>query len=175
MTLFESDLAVMVDGAALPAPLLDEVPTGAFAGAGAAFPPDAAGNADGHVVWLSPYFAASGCSGVRGLALWTGSVAVPLPDGAGDGVAIVHVAPIFAGGVALLGEATKVVAVSTYRFASIESAGAGQLAVALRGAPGEAVELLFASGEEPQCASCTIAIDSGGTATANFPECASLP
>ena len=172
VTLFESDLAAMVDSAALPAPLLDEVPTGAFSGAGEAFSPDAAGSGNGHVMWISPYFAASGCGGVRSLALWNGSVAVPLPDGAGDGVTIVNVAPVFAGGVALLGEATKVVAVSTFRVASIESTGAGQVAVALRGAPGEAVELLFASGAEPQCVSCAITIAADGTATAKFPACA---
>ena len=52
---------------------------------------------------------------------------------------------MFGSGLVLLGEAAKVAAVSSYRFVSVEQQPA-TLSVTVRGAPGETVELLFASG-----------------------------
>ena len=64
----------------------------------------------------------------------------------GDGGTLVNVAPVLAGSKALLGEANKVAAVSTFRFSSVAaSADGGTLVVGLRGKPGEVVHLLFAS------------------------------
>ena len=168
VTLFESDLAPMVDAAALPSPLLDDVPAGAFRGNGTAFAPDAAG--PGHVTWLSRNFTIPGCEGVSGLAAWQGAVEVPLPEGNEDGATLVGVAPLWPGGVALLGEAAKAVAISTFRFASVASGGTGRLDVALRGAPGEEVELLFSAGAAaPVCAARTATIGTNGTAFVSFP------
>jgi hypothetical protein len=99
---------------------------------------------------------------------------------------IVNVAPAF-GDVALLGEAGKIAAVSTYRFASIAPGPSGKGVVAeLRGKPGEVVPLMFAgsaaaaaadsssSGGEVAVAAlkCTVVpttIGLDGTAVAHFP------
>ncbi len=81
--------------------------------------------------------------------------------------------PVFAR-VALLGEAGKVTAVSTHRFASVVPAP-DALALALRGEPGEQVTLLFATqaddgaGDEYACVAKTVAIGDDGTARASFP------
>ena len=75
-----------------------------------------------------------------------------------------HVAPTFgARAFALLGEAGKVAAISTYRFASVELAADGSsLEVALRGKPGEEVTLLFAvAGMAP-------GHDGGGATTSSY-------
>ena len=77
-------------------------------------------------------------------------------------------APVL-GGVALLGEAGKVAAVSTYRFASVAAASGGGVAISLRGAPSEVVTLLFADAASLACASLDVTIGDDGTATAQYP------
>jgi hypothetical protein len=77
---------------------------------------------------------------------WTGSAPLPLsefPSNSNSALQI-NLSPVV-NGVALLGELSKVTAVSVYRFASI-AAGAktGTLDIALRGKPGEAVLLAYA-------------------------------
>jgi len=94
------------------------------------------------------------------------NVAMPISD------TIVNVAPAF-GGVALLGEAGKIAAVSTYRFASIMPGPSGKgVAAELRGKPGEVVPLMFASGSAAAPAlKCTVVpttIGPDGTAVAHF-------
>ena len=81
---------------------------------------------------------------------------------------IVNVAPVF-GDVALLGEAGKIVAVSTYRFRSVSGTTAG-ITADLRGKGGEAVTLLVAtrSGSGFACSAKMVAIGADGTATAKI-------
>ena len=90
------------------------------------------------------------------------------PRGNEDGASLVNLAPIF-GGIALLGEAGKVAAVSTYRFVKVEvSEGAG-LRVTMRGKPAEMVSLLFARGDANvgySCASETAVIGPEGVGVA---------
>ena len=71
-----------------------------------------------------------------------------------------------AGGVALLDEAGKIIAVSAYRFASVSAKqGGGGLTVELRGKPEEVVELLSsaAAGDAIKQQNATIGAD--GTAS----------
>ena len=60
---------------------------------------------------------------------------------------LLHASPVL-GGIALLGEANKVAAVSSFRFASITPAASGStgLTASLRGAPKETVTLLYSEG-----------------------------
>jgi hypothetical protein len=164
LTVFEDDLAPMVDAAAPPPPLLGAVPAGAaFRGVGAAFPAGAP-----YLVWRPRSFLALGCAGVAELRKWAGSVDLaPLPGaGGGDGAALAYVVPALPGGVALLGEAGKVAAVSTFRFSSVVAQGAG-VEVALRGAPGEVVTLLFA--RSGACVDVNVSVGGDGTARVSFP------
>ena len=139
----------MVDETALPSPEgFAAIPTGGFTGAGETFP----NSTGGYVVWSAHIVRQAtqgGCRGVE-VAAFEGSLALQLPDGGGEaGIrgsklqpALVNVAPVH-GETALLGEAGKVTAVSVFRFGSVSSSSSG-LAVTVRGAPGEAVELMFA-------------------------------
>jgi len=145
ISLLERDLAPMVDASHLPSPSFADVPTGGFSTAGTSFAPTAQNAPTRHVWWRADILAQqhAGCAGVQP-ALWNGTVpTMPLPTG--DGGTLVHVAPLY-GSVALLGEAGKVAAVSTYRFASVLGGTSltASLTVALRGKPREAVTLLFA-------------------------------
>ena len=56
--------------------------------------------------------------------------------------ALTNVAPVFANGLALLGEVGKVTAMSTHRFESV-SVSATALTVQLRGSPGERVVVAY--------------------------------
>jgi len=166
--LTERDLAPMVDAAGLPSPSFSDVPSGSFTAAGATFAPAGDPAPTQHLWWRADVLAqqASGCDGVEPL-LWNGTVPnLPLPTG--DGGTLVHVAPVL-GSVALLGEAGKVSAMSTYRFASVEVASSS-LTVALRGKPGEKVGLLFAAPVAGgfKCVEQVQVIGSDGTATASF-------
>jgi hypothetical protein len=85
----------------------------------------------------------------------------------------VNVAPVFSGGVALLGEAGKVTAVSEYRFAYVHR-NDGKLQAGLRGKPGEVVTLLFAKQASASdgrfiCVAKPTMIGADGTATAVGP------
>jgi hypothetical protein len=102
------------------------------------------------------------------LRAWNGSVTLaPLPGaGGGDGAALAYIVPVWPGGVALLGEGGKVAAVSTFRFASVAAKGAG-VEVAVRGAPGEVVALMFARAGACEDARATVGAD--GTASVAFP------
>jgi hypothetical protein len=161
----ESDLAVMVDAAALPAPSFGAIPTGAFTGEGARFP-----NASGvsaHVVWKSNWhpagdpddIAEGGCDAVKP-ALWT---AHGFPMTLADD--ITNIAPMW-GDKALLGEQTKIVAMSSYRFSSVNGT-ASSIVVGLRGKSGEKVTLLLATraGAELTCSTHVATIGASGTTT----------
>ena len=76
-------------------------------------------------------------------------------------------APIV-GGLAFLGEEGKVAAVSSHRFASIAVQG-GAAAVALRGAPGEAVTLLWAQAPGLKVQRKTVTLGGDGAAAATVP------
>jgi hypothetical protein len=78
-----------------------------------------------------------------------------------------NVAPVV-DGLAFLGEEGKVAAVSSFRFSSIASVG-GAATVALRGAPGEAVTLLWAAAPGFAIARKTVALGGDGTAAATVP------
>ena len=167
VSLEESDLSVMVDASALPSPTFDAIPTGAFVGSGATFPN--ASGVTGHVVWQSDWLSvglahnsASGCGAVAP-TLWTGD---PFPMATTD--VIVNVAPLF-GDKALLGEAAKITAVSSYRFSSVRADASGIVAD-LRGKSGEVVTLLVAtkSGGALTCSTQMVTIGAGGTAVANI-------
>lgn len=80
-----------------------------------------------------------------------------------------HVAPVFANGWALLGEAAKLVPVSVLRTASVAPTAAG-VQVGLRGEPGEAVTLSFAKPASAStwtvvAASCTLPASGAATLT----------
>ena len=182
VTLLESDLAPMVDASSPPATLFDAIPKGAFNGSGAAFPASAA--VSGHVAWSSRWLQqglarhaesgapasstaaaqADACAGISvapfGGATKAGAVMQM------TGTQLLNVAPLFSSGTALLGEAGKVTAVSTYRFASVSATSA-----TIRGKAGEVVELLFAkkSGAAYTCSSLSVKMPGSGTAVVKFP------
>eukprot|EP00037_Helgoeca_nana_P024134 m.255082 g.255082 ORF g.255082 m.255082 type:complete len:849 (+) comp26544_c0_seq1:10-2556(+) len=169
ITLLSSDLAPMVDQAALPSPAFSDIPTGAFSGNGSAF-------ASEYVWWRSDFVNWRTCADIAARA-WTGEAPFPVDADYADGALQVNLAPVI-NGVALLGELTKVVAVSVYRFAAVgaEPNAQGKLRLDLRGKPGETVQLAYvlanaslrsATGVECQVVDATIG--SGGTASVSFP------
>ena len=172
--LYESDLAPMVDTSSIeayPSPSFGEVPTGAFPGPGSSFPSGASAQGS-YVVWEAQFIrqADGSCKHVV-VSPWRGAHNMTMlngPRGNEDGASLVNLAPIF-GGIALLGEAGKVAAVSTYRFVKVEvSEGAG-LRVTMRGKPAEMVSLLFARGDANvgySCASETAVIGPEGVGVA---------
>ena len=85
---------------------------------------------------------------------------------------LLNIAPLIGGQHALLGEAGKISAVSTYRFASVSSASAGGIVANLRGKPGEKVTLLFATRTGTSgpftCKNQPVAIGTDGTAKVSF-------
>jgi hypothetical protein len=112
----------------------------------------------------------AGCSAVK-VQEWVGASAnVSMTMDDNDG--ILNIAPLIGGQHALLGEAGKIAAVSTYRFASVGAAGSGGIVAALRGKPSEAVTLLFATRTGTSgpftCKSQGVAIGADGTASATF-------
>ena len=177
-SLSESDLAPMVDGDALPDGDFSAIPTGSFGGAGSTFANSS--GVTGHVLWTSDWEAQSqemhpsiysaeqaptGCGSVVPKA-WASDGGVNAEMALSD--TIINVAPVF-GDVALLGEAGKIAAVSTYRFRSVSGTAAG-ITADLRGKGGEAVTLLVAtrSGSGFACSAKTVAIGADGTATAKI-------
>ena len=163
-TVLEADLAPMVDAAALPSPSFGDIPTGSFKGPGTSFPPAA-----GWVSWIGDFTAqrTAGCGAVN-VTAWEGQAAVvPTMQ---DSDAILNIAPLLGGQHALLGEAGKIAAVSTYRFASVSAAPGGGIHVVLRGKPQEKVTLLFATrgGNSFGCKSRQAVIGADGKATVEF-------
>ena len=81
------------------------------------------------------------------------------------------ISPVTSGGVALLGELSKVVSVSPARFREVVTTAAGGLRVTVVGTPGERVELAFVDGHAPPAKMGTVrtavaTIAAGGEATA---------
>ena len=128
------------------------IPEGAFLGAGDAFPCGA------WVAWDRA----------------NASAAAPFSDAAPIALPLAQLAPSqwnvapLVDGVAFLGEEGKVAAVSSFRFSSI-AAGGGSVVAALRGAPGEAVTLLWAAAPSFAIQRKTVALGADGTATATLP------
>ena len=172
----------MVDGAAIEGNF-SAVPRGGFEGDGAEL------SLDKHVVW-------DPAAGPKlEVHLFGNGATIKLQDHV---PAQLNIAPVI-GGVALLGEAGKVAAVSTYRFASIAAAattGAGGqrqgaaattgsanghgvgvvagLEVTVRGVPGESVQVLFATaaaaGSGFEVHTKAVAVGPAGTVTVTLPE-----
>lgn len=156
-----SHLAPMVDEAALPARRLDDVPNGAFLGAGADELPHPqrvpillAARKPAHIVWTPAHVSNTFTSCSVG-----GSVAAFATDAphtlVSDGWPTQSfISPVVwlgssignsstgVGGLAFLGELSKLTAVSFFRFPSIEQAPRG-LTVSVQGRLGEVVRLAF--------------------------------
>ena len=169
VTLEESDLSVMVDAAALPAPTFDMIPSGAFSGDGGSFPN--ASGVTGHVVWKSDWLGQGGSGqsdwlgcGAVAPTLWTGKTTMDLSDD------IVNIAPLF-GSKTLLGEASEITAVSSYRFSSVSGdAATGIVTAHLRGRSSEVVTLMVATknGASFACSTKAMIIGADGTAIATL-------
>ena len=173
VSLRESDMASMIDYAALPSQDFGDVPTGAYEGPGASFQKD-----HSYVWWTGDFVNQRDCTGVS-VAKFTRTAALgPIGSskdasgkaGAGNQTQA-NVAPVF-GGIALLGEAGKVTAVSTYRFASVTvGSSSSKLTVGLRGKAGESVLLLFAvqsASSDYTCVSKTAIVGPDGTGAFEF-------
>jgi hypothetical protein len=174
------------------------IPRASFSGTGGTFPslPSFAQSTNGsgavYVWWSSAWLqqsmashspahattasATDACAGVVASPWSAAGVTMKLAKNT-DSTSHVNVAPVFTGGVALLGEAGKVTAVSEYRFEYVHSQE-GKLQVGLRGKPGEVVTLLFAkqasaSASSPAggftCVAKPTVIGADGTATAAGP------
>jgi hypothetical protein len=152
-TLVAADLAPLLDGSCPTPTDFAAVPCGSFHGAGDTLP----GN---YVVWDPA------------------SSSPPVPFGpdapyslslASHAAAVAHVAPIWPGDIVLLGEINKTVALSAYRFATVTSAGVEALSVTLRGAPGEAVELLYAMGPAYAPVTARTILGADGTGSVTLP------
>ena len=153
ITLREDDLAPMVDATSLPSPDFGAIPTASFEGNGTQFPVGSWAGVGGHVAWgsVNGFVGQKDCTGVEPM-MWTGEATMQITpaklqqhSAGADSTSQLNIAPVI-GGVAMLGEAGKVTAVSVYRFASVEPGPSGKgIAVKLRGKPGEHVPLLFAS------------------------------
>merc|ERR1711970_717117 len=128
ITVYESDLAPMIDADSMPVDF-SEIPQGAFKGKGDHFPEL---SAKSYVWWVEEFVHQHDCSNIVVLH-WSGSVNMTLPNNhKGDGTTQINIAPVY-GNIALLGEAGKVTAVSTHRFWTIKIAQGG-LSVNIRGA-----------------------------------------
>jgi hypothetical protein len=82
--------------------------------------------------------------------------------------ALLHAAPLFANGWALLGEASKIVPVSVLRIAGVVAAASGGVDASVRGEPGEVVALVFArrgAGGDYSQFSASCAVGAAGVAT----------
>lgn len=149
-----ADFAPIVDGeCATPADFAD-IPCGSFLGAGNTLSGD-------YVAW-DPLSTATPVLFGAGYPPFSLSLASHV-------AAIAHVAPVWPGGIALLGEAGKLVPLSSYRFASVTSTGEGTLIVKLRGAPNEAVVLLFGLGPSYERQTANVTLSSAGIAVVTLP------
>eukprot|EP01052_Picozoa_sp_SAG31_P033108 SAG31_NODE_3702_length_3974_cov_13.982452_2_plen_254_part_00 len=172
----QADLAPMVDATALPSPLFGSIPVGSFRGSGRTFP--TLPGVTQWVAWNSQWLnqgrvlhegnsATVDCNGVEVVSLDADGVSVPMRD------TIVNVAPVF-GHKALLGEAGKITAVSTYRFVAVVPKDDG-ISTTIRGKPGENVTLLFAIRSQQglvytefSCMAKPVIVDQSGQATVHF-------
>lgn len=174
--LYESDLAPMVDAAMIDASLgsFDNIPRSTFLGAGLTFPNHTM--EAGHVWWSADFvvqaLAADPCASVD-VVTWSGSAPMSFTSPSKsdkDITSQINIAPVFSAGsasqLALLGEAGKVTAVSTYRFAAVEPSASG-LTAHLRGKAGEVIKLLFA--KDGKCVAQTAIIGADGTGVATIP------
>ena len=168
LTVYRADLESLVDAEHVDAAFGD-VPRGTFRS------PDLP--AADYVVWRSDWVfsqnATDPCAGASGLRAASKSDDVFWPafevTANADQHELVNAAPVVTSKATLLGEAGKVAAVSTYRFASVAADG-DDVKVGLRGDPGEAVTLLFATPADAgfACAPLVATIGADGTATATF-------
>jgi hypothetical protein len=143
-------------------PDFGDVPSGSYLGAAGAFPPGLQ-----YVAW-DPGFP-SGPQAGAAAAVFSDAAPAALPL-ALHAPAVLNLAPVLAGGIALLGEEGKAAAVSSYRFAGVsEDGGAGGLAVALRGAPHEALTLLWASAPAFLVQRTRVALDGQGLGSVQLP------
>tara|TARA_B110000208_G_scaffold99672_1_gene124410 strand:- start:239 stop:1927 length:1689 start_codon:yes stop_codon:yes gene_type:complete len=186
-TIYESDLAPMVDSTSLPTPDFADIPTAPFldmsmnSSTMPVFDTAASGE---YVWWRNDFYGTTDCSalekvvdGAASMGSWNGSATFNYAHV--DGGVLMNIAPVFVqpagsgGKLALLGEAGKVTSISTYRFSSVNVAADG-VHVKLRGKSGEAITLLYAqastaASSDYACASTKIAIGTDGTATAVIP------
>jgi hypothetical protein len=137
-----------------------DLPPGSFLGSGEAFPPACSA----YVAWDR-----AALTGRSGAAAQPFSEAQP---------ALLPLQPLqlsqwnFApllNGLAFLGEAGKVAAVSSHRFTSIAAVGGAGFSVQLRGAPGESVTLLWAAEPALAIQSKEVRLGPEGTASAAVP------
>ena len=152
----------------------DNIPRSTFLGAGLTFPNHTM--EAGHVWWSADFvaqaLAADPCASVD-VVTWSGSAPMSFTSPSKsdkDITSQINIAPAFSAGsasqLALLGEAGKVTAVSTYRFAAEEPSASG-LTAHLRGKAGEVIKLLFA--KDGKCVAQTAFIGADGTGVATIP------
>lgn len=79
--------------------------------------------------------------------------------------AVAVIAPVWAGGIVLLGEQGKLVPLSAYRFSVVAPTPSGGLRVGLRGAPGEDVTLLWGVAPSFPLRAISCTMGANGTAT----------
>lgn len=158
ISLYSSDLAPMIDQASLPSPSFATVPAGSFKGIGTVL-------GGLYVYYRHDFVNRRDCSSitVRG---WAGSVSFPLDNDFGDGALQLNLAPVISG-IAVLGELTKVAAVSEFRFVSVTGAAPGKLTVVLRGKPGETVQVTYVvvANSSLMCSTSNITIGQDGTSS----------
>ena len=151
-------------GAPTSPPDFADVPPGSYLGAADAFPAGP-GAPPGYVAW-DPNFPGGPPPGAAAAPFSEASpAALQL---APRSPAVRNVAPVLAGGIALLGEEGKAAAVSSYRFAGVEEGGAG-LRVALRGAPREDLTLLWAAAPGFVVQRAPVQLDGEGRAVVQLP------
>lgn len=142
-------------------PDFSQIPGGSFSGDGGT------GLNGGSYVWFRPASLVKQAS----YGDWSSfalTMAKPASLAMVEGVPdLLHASPVL-GGIALLGEATKIAAIASYRFASVQPASSGSgLTVSLRGAPKEVVTLLYSEGAAGSTIkSKTVTLGSDGTGSA---------
>lgn len=155
-----STLWPMLDTLTLAPAQFDDVPRGTYAGDGRSLPP---GTPD-YVAWHARLGESDGTTVVP----FSESKPYAVPLGSHQPYQV-NLAPVL-GSTALLGEVGKAAAVSSFRFAAVSLRDGGQVAVEMRGAPGETVQLLYAQAPAFDTATQNVTIGRAGTATATLPH-----
>ena len=160
MTVYEEDFSALYDQEALPASLLNDIPRGAFQGNGDKFPSGVE-----YVLWESDFLNQKDCSTIEP-AIFNGNFTMPLPKG--DLTSQFNLAPLY-GGIALLGELSKVTAVSPQRFEAVAPDGES-LSVKLRSKPAENVTLAYVVAFHGglSCKTAEVSVGADGSATAEL-------